>query len=68
MVLLVGDSRCYEEDDCACLHTLVGVPNQEFSDGLRLNLRGKALKSVPISFQSYVIDRMDGEPIGGCIQ
>jgi len=51
MVLLVGDSRRCEDDDCACSHNLAGVPKQVQVEGLRLHAGGDALKIVPVMFQ-----------------
>lgn len=67
IVLLVGVSRRYEDEDCACSHTLAGVPKQVRIEGLRLHIGGDALKTVPVNFQSHLIACMDGESVGGSI-
>ncbi len=38
MVLLVGDSRQDEDEDCACLHNPAGVPKQDHSVGWRVHV------------------------------
>jgi len=67
MVLLVGDSRRDEDDDCACSHNLTGVRKQVQIEGLRLHAGGEALKTIPVNFQSHLIACMDGEFVGESI-
>lgn len=67
MVLLVGDSRRYEEDDCACSHNLAGVPKQVQIEGLRLHPGCEALKTVPVNHLFHVITCLVVQPMGGNI-
>lgn len=68
MVLLVGDSRRDEDDDCACSHNLTGVRKQVQVERLRLHAGGDALKAVPVSFPSHLITCVYGESAGGSIR
>lgn len=55
IVLLIGDSRRYEDEDCACSQAVTGFPKQEQIEGLRLYAGGDALKTVPINPQYQLI-------------
>lgn len=59
MVLLVGDSRRYEEDDCACSHNLTGIQKQFQVDRLRLHAGGDAQKVVSLNSQFQVVACLD---------
>jgi len=65
MVLLVGDSRRYEEDDCACSHNLAGVRKKVQIEGLRLHAGGDALKTVSINSRFQIIARLNTQ--GGMV-
>jgi hypothetical protein len=68
MVLLIADSRRYEDDDCACLHNLAGVRKQVQVEGLRLHAGGNTLKTVPVNSQFRVILCQTGKFMGGIVQ
>lgn len=65
MVLLLGDSRCYEDDDFGCLHNLTGVRKQVQIEGLRLHAGGDALKTVPINSQFHALLFQADKIMGG---
>ncbi|MBI5295363.1 MAG: radical SAM protein [Chloroflexi bacterium] len=60
MVLLVGDSRCDKDDDCACLHNLAGVSKQVKVEGLRLHAGGDALRGVSLTSQFQLFAYLGG--------
>ncbi len=55
MVLLVGDSRRYEDDDCACSHGLAGAPRQVEIDELILHVGDDAVRTVSTRPRSRVV-------------
>ena len=61
MVLLVGDSRRDEDDDCACSHNLTRVSKQVDVEGLRFHMGGDALKTIPVNSQFQLVACLDGE-------
>jgi hypothetical protein len=60
MVLLVGDSRRDEDDDCAYSHNLTGVRKQVQVEGLRLHAGGEALKTITVNFRFQLNFHLDG--------
>jgi hypothetical protein len=67
MVLLVGDSRCDEDDGCACSHDLTRVPKQDYPDRWRLHVGGDALKIVLVNSQFQMMAGLNDEFVGGNI-
>lgn len=61
IVLLVGDSRCDKDEDCACLHNLAGVSNQVKIEGLRLHAGGDALRVVSLISQFQLFAYLGGD-------
>jgi len=55
MVLIVGDLRRGEDDDCTCSHDLMEVPKQVHAEGQRLHVGGDVLKAVSVNSQFRTI-------------
>lgn len=68
MVLLVGDSRRDEDDDCACSHNLTGVRKQVQIDGVQLHAGGEAVKTVSVRLRFQLNLHLNGETKGGNIR
>jgi hypothetical protein len=70
MVLLFGNSRCFEDDDCACSHNLAGVPSQvQQIEGTHLHVGDDAPGVVISANSQFQLNfRFSGESEGGNIQ